>query len=85
MKKIDRLTCQEAFRRLDDYLDRELAPDEMLLVRKHLKICEVCNKEYEFEDAVFHAVRRKLQHVPLPDGLRDRVFARIDELREENA
>ena len=30
MSDINRLTCDEAFRRLDDYLDRELTPEEMV-------------------------------------------------------
>ena len=42
MKKIDRLTCEETFRQLDDYLDSELDQHEMALVRKHLKACDVC-------------------------------------------
>jgi anti-sigma factor (TIGR02949 family) len=85
VKKIDRLTCEETFRRLDDYLDRELDQDEMALVRKHLKACEVCESEYVFEDTVFTAVREKLQRVPLPDGLKERVFDRLEEMRRTDA
>ena len=85
MTKIDRLTCEETFRRLDDYLDRELDQDEMALVRKHLKVCEVCESEYVFEDAVFTAVRAKLQDVPLPEGLKQRVFDRLEEMRRADA
>jgi predicted anti-sigma-YlaC factor YlaD len=46
VKKKDRLTCEETFRRLDDYLDRELNHHEMALVRKHLKACDVCESAY---------------------------------------
>jgi hypothetical protein len=53
----------------------------MALVRKHLKACDVCESEYVFEDTIFNAVRKKLQQVPLPDGLRDRVFARLEEMQ----
>ena len=85
MKKIDRLTCKETFRRLDDYLDQELDPHEMALVRRHLKVCDVCESEYVFEDAVFTAVREKLQHVALPEGLKERVFQRLEKMRRADA
>ena len=85
MKEIDRLTCEETFRRLDDYLDRELSQHEMALVRKHLKACDVCESRYVFEDTIFDAVRKKLRQVPLPDGLRDRVFARLEEMQRTDS
>ncbi len=85
MKETDRLTCKETLRRLDDYLDSELDEQQMAMVRKHLKECEVCDAESAFEESVFTCVKEKLQNLPLPDGLRDRVFARIDELRRENS
>jgi len=85
VKKIDRLTCEETFRRLDDYLDRELDQHEMALVRKHLKACDVCESEYVFEDTIFNVVRKKLWQVPLPEGLRDRVFARLEEMQRSES
>ena len=33
MTHLSRYTCEEAFRRLDDYLDRELSEQEMVPVR----------------------------------------------------
>ncbi len=84
MKKIDRLTCEETFLRLDDYLDSELDQHEMALVRKHLKACDVCKSEYVFEDTIFNVVREKFRQVPLPDGLRDRVFARLEEMQRSS-
>jgi hypothetical protein len=39
MTPLSRYTCEEAFRRLDDYLDRELSSDETELVREHLEVC----------------------------------------------
>jgi len=35
-----RYTCEETFRRLEDYVDRELSAEEMERVREHLKTCE---------------------------------------------
>jgi len=48
-------------------------------------VCEVCENEYVFEDAVFTAVREKLQDVPLPEGLKQRVFDRLEEMRRADA
>ncbi len=84
MKETDRLTCKETLRRLDDYLDSELDEQQMAMVRKHLKECDVCDAESAFEESVFTCVKEKLQDLRLPDGLKDRVFGRIDELRREN-
>ena len=42
MKETDRLTCEEALRRLDDYLDSELDERQMAMVRRHLKECDMC-------------------------------------------
>ena len=38
---LDRMSCEEAFRRLDDYLDRELSPDEMRQVEEHLSLIHI--------------------------------------------
>ncbi len=85
MKETDRLTCKETLRRLDDYLDNELDEHHMAIVRKHLKECEACDAGSAFEESVFTCVKEKLQNLPLPDGLKERVFGRIDELRRENS
>ena len=69
MSEIDRYTCEEAFQRLDDYLDRELAPAEAGLVRRHLDVCEVCAREHTFEASVLDQVRAKLQRIAVPPEL----------------
>jgi anti-sigma factor (TIGR02949 family) len=75
---LDRMTCEEAFRRLDDYLDRELSPDEMRLVVEHLQTCEVCTSEFVFEASVLTGVRRKLQAIAAPPDLLARIAARLE-------
>jgi anti-sigma factor (TIGR02949 family) len=73
----DRFTCEEIFARLDDYLDRELTPDEMRMVREHLETCAVCASEHKFESGVLEGVRQKLQRLEVPEGLMARISARI--------
>ncbi|MBI4553478.1 MAG: zf-HC2 domain-containing protein [Candidatus Latescibacteria bacterium] len=78
MNHIDRLTCEETFQRLNDYLDRELNPEEMRLVKEHLDICAVCASEYTFEASVLSDVRMKLQRIHVPADLRTKVSAVLD-------
>jgi len=74
---LDRMTCESAFRRLDDYLDRQLSPAEMRLVEAHLHVCEVCAKEFGFEASVLDGVRRKLEGIAAPPDLLARIAARL--------
>jgi anti-sigma factor (TIGR02949 family) len=74
---VDRYTCTEAFRRLDDYLDRELGPAELAKVREHLEVCAVCAMEFRFEERILADLRSKLAHVAAPPGLLDRVRGAI--------
>ena len=66
MRRIDRYTCQETFGRLNDYLDRELSPEEMRLVEEHLAVCAYCVLEFAFEANVLREVRAKLQTIQAP-------------------
>jgi anti-sigma factor (TIGR02949 family) len=78
MTPVDRLTCEEAFCRLDDYLDRELSAEEMRLVREHLEICAVCASEFGFERAVIERVREKLARIDVPPDLKRRVALALE-------
>jgi anti-sigma factor (TIGR02949 family) len=73
MSPLDRYTCEEVFRRMDDFLDRELAPHEEAHVRVHLETCAECAQEYAFEDGILFAVKQKLRRVAVPPELRDRI------------
>lgn len=76
----DRLTCEEVFARLDDYVDRELSEEEMRLVEEHCALCDVCAREYRFEAGVLAAVREKLRRLAMPAGLMQRIEARLRDL-----
>ena len=52
----DRLTCEEMFRRLEDYVDRELHEDELRRAEEHLQTCSSCLAEYRFEKGVVEAI-----------------------------
>lgn len=82
MSRPDRLTCEELFRRLDDYMDRELSADEAQLVREHLETCAICATEYSFESSMLKGVREKLRHIEAPPGLLERITKRIHEAED---
>ena len=74
---LDRLTCEETFRRLDDYVDRELEPAEMQIVRRHLETCAVCAREYDFETSVLHHLRAKLRRIAVPEDLQAKIHRQL--------
>ena len=74
---LNRHTCEEAFRRLDDYLDRRLTPEETRLVEEHLQTCAACTREFAFEASVLTGVRRKLRHLQAPPDLLGRVLSQL--------
>ena len=85
MAELNRCNCEEAFRRLDSYVDRELDPSEIEAVTAHLECCEMCAGEFKFEARVLEEIRNKVNRVAIPPGLRERIFAKLRELDEEPA
>jgi anti-sigma factor (TIGR02949 family) len=78
MTALNRYTCEEAFRRIDDYLDRELSPEEMTRVHEHLELCEGCAREFRFEESLLNGVKRKLRQIDVPDGLQARLLSVLE-------
>ena len=69
MSPVEPLDCKEAFRSIQDYLDRELTAQETERVRAHLAYCAVCLREFRFEGQVLADFRAKLQRVAAPPDL----------------
>ena len=80
---LDRYTCLETVRRLDDYLDRELSAAETHEVERHLEVCDRCLKRFQFEGAVLDELRLKLRRVTVPETLEGRLRKALRE--EPNA
>jgi mycothiol system anti-sigma-R factor len=74
----DRLTCEEMFRRLDDYLDRELSPVELARVESHLANCARCAGEYEFDATVLDRIRASVARVQAPPSLLERIRRELE-------
>ena len=73
MNAVDRYSCEEVFRRLNDYLDRELSPVEIAMVKEHLDTCRQCASEHAFEASVLRELKSKLRRIDLHafDGAQD--------------
>jgi anti-sigma factor (TIGR02949 family) len=77
MTRLDRTNCEEAFRRLDDFLDRRLTPEETRIIEEHLEICAWCAREFNFETSVLHGVKRKLRQLEVPTNLVSRILSQL--------
>jgi len=70
--------CRETFRRLDDYLDRELTPEEAQAVAGHLERCAKCAEEFDVEEDLLEMLKDKLRHIAAPAGLMDRIRRQLE-------
>jgi len=77
------LNCDQAFERLDDYLDRELSAGETARVRAHLEVCHQCTREFRFEAGVLEGLRAKLRRIRVPAHLVESVSRAIRETRPD--
>jgi len=69
------LSCEEALRRLADYLNRELEPPERDAVEQHVRLCRECCSRAEFERLLKERLA-ELGREPAPA----RMLSRIREL-----
>lgn len=68
-----RLSCHEAFLRVNDYVDRELSPDEHDAVAAHLIECVECSAVFQFEADIIADLKAKLRRIQLPPALKQLV------------
>jgi anti-sigma factor (TIGR02949 family) len=73
------ITCEEAVRRLWEYLDGTLAHEERRAIDEHLAFCRRCCGEAEFAEEL-RKVLRSSADLELPDEVRARLTATLDEL-----
>jgi len=66
--------CQEAVRRLNDYLSQELDNRELDVVQQHLSECKGCFDKFRFEETLLRTIREKAEQVVAPSGLRNRIL-----------
>lgn len=54
------ISCEEAAKQLNAYLDRELTLETVKLVEEHIRHCQRCIGRLNFDKAVRRAVRNHL-------------------------
>lgn len=67
--------CEQAVKRLTEYLSRELSDDEQARVEQHLRECRGCFEMFSFEEQLLEIVREKATEGKAPDALRQRILA----------
>lgn len=66
--------CQEAVKKLTEFLSKELRPDEEDRVQRHLSQCKGCFAKFHFEETLLHTIRERVEQVRAPGALRDRIL-----------
>jgi anti-sigma factor (TIGR02949 family) len=73
------ISCEEAVRRLWEYLDGTLGVAEHEAIEQHLSFCRRCCGEAEFAEELRRFLRAAAD-VELPDDVRARLTSTLDEL-----
>jgi anti-sigma factor (TIGR02949 family) len=73
------ISCQEAVRRLWEYLDGTLGEADHAAIEQHLSFCRRCCGEAEFAEELRKFLRAAAD-VELPDDVRTRLAATLDDL-----
>ena len=70
--------CEKCEELLQGYLDRDLAPEEVVVAEGHLDGCDYCRRRYRFEERLRRYIRVSASE-RMPAGLRQK----LAELRDE--
>lgn len=76
----ERVNCDQALDLLQDYLKRELTPEVMSEVQRHLDCCRPCLEQSRFEARFLALVQASAPKQCCPDSVRERI---IDLLRSK--
>ncbi len=74
MKQLD---CEEAEKRLNTFLDRELDKAEIAEVQAHLDDCEECHSKFRFESSFKRLIMTRSSEQAAPSGLREKLAERL--------
>ena len=66
----DFYSCEEAIRRLNEYLDHQMSGVDRAVVLKHLEICRPCLRRFTFEQTLVVSLRQKVTLLCVPETLR---------------
>lgn len=77
----DYYSCEEAVKRLNEYLDHQLTDADRVVVLKHLEICRPCLRRFTFEQTLVISLRQKASRLCAPPTLKEKLHGL---LRAEN-
>jgi len=75
------MTCGEIHGQLNDYIDRELTPEEMHMVRTHLTACVTCAEQLLLDRAQLKHIRRQLGRIQMPAHIKAKISATLSRER----
>ena len=70
--------CEKCEELLQGYLDRDLAPEEVVIAEGHLDGCDYCRRRYRFEERLRRYIRLSASE-RMPAGL----LQKLTELRDQ--
>lgn len=74
--------CSEVLNHVYEYLDNEIDdPIQFARIKQHLQECRPCLEKYGLDQAVKALVHRSCGNDDVPTDLRDKVLARIRQVR----
>ena len=76
-ERLDFNGCEQAVKRLTEYLSHELSEGEQAGVELHLSECRGCFAMFSFEEQLLKIVREKASEGHAPDALRRRILALV--------
>src|SRR6202171_5974703 len=76
------MTCEEAIKLVDGYLDGKLDPITNQSIEQHLRECQKCDEAYKTHGALIRSIGQATPYYKAPAGLRERIQS---SLREEIA
>lgn len=77
------ISCDDAVRRVQEFLDGELEDVSSEEVRAHFDACQRCYPHLRFEESFREAVRRAAGRETAPPELRERLLRLISEARSD--
>jgi anti-sigma factor RsiW len=78
------MTCDEAIKLMDGYLDGELDPITSQTVEQHLRECGRCDQAYKTHDSLIRAIGTTTPYFKAPAELRERIQSSLREETNEH-
>ncbi len=69
----DYYSCEEAVKRLNEYLDHQMTDAERIVVLKHLEICRPCLRRFTFEQTLVVSLRHKVALLCVPVAVKEKL------------